>query len=352
MDRMKVLEKIEFPNLFSGGIEINRVAVSIFGIDIYWYGILIAAGVILGFLYAMKRAEKVGLIADTVFDTAFIAAVFAFICARAYYCVFYNLNPENTNKYTFVTAITGIRDGGLAVYGGIIGGVLTGVIVCRIKKVPIAPILDLTGPGFFIGQAIGRWGNFVNQEAFGAPTAGNLPWGMTGTVIAASPEVIAAQEQTTDMVLVHPCFLYESLWCLAGFLIIHFIINRLRKFDGEAFLFYVVWYGTGRGWIEGLRTDSLYIGSIRVSQLVAVSSAIIGLILIVYFRINARKNNYVLYVETEKSREIINAYKKRQILEKEFAAGKKAMKRTELYENTPKIIDDRKSGDSDRDKEE
>lgn len=335
--------KIEFPNLFSGDITVNRIAFSIFGIDVYWYGILIAVGVVLGFLYAMKRAKRVGLLADTVFDIAFISAIFAFICARAYYCIFYNLNPETTNKYTFVTAITGIRDGGLAIYGGIIGGVIACFIVCKIKKVRMLPLLDVAGPGFLIGQAIGRWGNFINQEAFGAPTAGNLPWGMTSTLIANSPEVVEAQSQTTEMVLVHPCFLYESLWCALGLVLIHFIVNRIRSFDGEVFLAYVLWYGLGRGWIEGLRTDSLYIGSIRVSQLVAITSAVLSLIMIIYFKITLKKNkNYTMYVNTEESKNLLEQNQKSRIIEKEFIAGKKAMKEVEEFEAAPKIINDDK----------
>lgn len=335
--------KIEFPNLFSGDITVNRIAFSIFGIDVYWYGILIAVGVVLGFLYAMKRAKRVGLLADTVFDIAFISAIFAFICARAYYCIFYNLNPETTNKYTFVTAITGIRDGGLAIYGGIIGGVIACFIVCKIKKVRMLPLLDVAGPGFLIGQAIGRWGNFINQEAFGAPTAGNLPWGMTSTLIANSPEVVEAQSQTTEMVLVHPCFLYESLWCALGLVLIHFIVNRIRSFDGEVFLAYVLWYGLGRGWIEGLRTDSLYIGSIRVSQLVAITSAVLSLIMIIYFKITLKKNkSYTMYVNTEESKNLLEQNQKSRIIEKEFIAGKKAMKEVEEFEAAPKIINDDK----------
>ena len=337
-------ESIEFPNLFSGDIEINRVAFTVFGIDIYWYGILIAIGVVLAFIYAMKTSKRFGLIADNVFDTAFIAVIAGFIGARAYYCIFYNLmNPEAENKYNIITMFTKIHDGGLAIYGGVIIGVVTALIVCRIKKSPLLPLLDVAAPAFLIGQAIGRCGNFINQECFGAPTAGDLPWGMTGTAIALDPVVIEAQKGNITPVLVHPCFLYESLWCAVGLLLIHFVGRRVRKFDGEVFLFYVLWYGAGRGWIEGLRTDSLYAGSLKVSQVIAIASAVLALIMIVYFRIAAAKSGKALYADTEPSKERLEEFAKKQVLEKENAAAKKAMREAEKIRNeakAPSILGD------------
>lgn len=332
---MRLLKNsVEFPNLFSGDIEINRVAFSLFGFDIYWYGILIAVGVILAFSYALKRAKKVGLIADNVFDIAFVSIIVGFIGARAYFCLFFNLmNPESPDKYTFVTMFTKIHDGGLAIYGGVIFGVITGIIASRIKKSPFLPLLDVAGPAFLIGQAIGRWGNFINQECYGAPTAGNLPWGMTGTSIALDPIVIEAQKQSEAPVLVHPCFLYESLWCLAGFLLIHFAVSKFRSFDGEAFLFYIMWYGAGRGWIEGLRTDSLYAGSIKISQLIAIASAIIALIMIIYFKPYCKKHGKKLYSETDLCRERLEGYQHNLMLEKEKSAAKKAFKAAEKVKN-------------------
>lgn len=339
-------ESVEFPNLFSGDIEINRVAFKLFGIDIYWYGILIAVGVVLGFLYAMKRSKKVGLISDNVFDIAFIAIILGFVGARAYYCLFHNLmNPDSDNKYNFITMFTKIHDGGLAIYGGIIFGVLAAVIACRVKKSPFLPLLDIAAPAILIGQSIGRWGNFINQECFGAPTAGNLPWGMTGTKIALDPVVIAAMGASVEKtdILVHPCFLYESLWCITGFLLIHFIANKIRSFDGEVFLFFVLWYGSGRAWIEALRTDSLYAGSVKISQVVAITSAVLALIMIIYFRISAKKENKPLYVNTDISRERLESYEIKLKLDKEKAEAKKAMKeaKKESVQNTaPSILGD------------
>ncbi|MCH5268976.1 MAG: prolipoprotein diacylglyceryl transferase [Lachnospiraceae bacterium] len=348
-------ESIEFPNLFSGDIEISRVAFTLFGIDIYWYGILIAIGVVLAFSYAMKMSKEFGLIADNVFDTAFIAVILGFIGARAYYCIFYNImHPESENKYNIITMFTKIHDGGLAIYGGVIAGVVTALIICRIKKSPLLPLLDIAAPAFLIGQAIGRWGNFINQECYGAPTAGKLPWGMTGTTIVLDPVVIEAQRSNTEPVLVHPCFLYESLWCVAGLLLIHFAGRRTRKFDGEVFLYYVLWYGAGRAWIESLRTDSLYAGSLKVSQVIAISSAILALIMIVYFRISAAKNEKLLYADTELSKEKLEEFEKKRVLEKENAAAKKAMKEAEKIQNAakaPSILGEESEQDDNNDSE-
>lgn len=354
---MRLLKNaVEFPNLFSGDIEINRVAFNLFGFNIYWYGILIAIGVVLAFSYAIKRSKKVGLIADNVFDIAFISIIVGFIGARIYFCLFYNLmNPDSPDKYTFVTMFTKIHDGGLAIYGGVIFGVITGIIASKVKKSPFLPILDLAGPAFLIGQAIGRWGNFINQECYGAPTAGNLPWGMTGTSIALDPIVIAAQKESETPVLVHPCFLYESLWCIVGFLLIHFLVSKFKSFDGEPFLFYVLWYGSGRAWIEGLRTDSLYAGSIKISQLIAIASAVVALIMIIYFKLYCKKHGKKLYANTDLSRERLENYHSNLKLEKEKEAAKKAFKAAEKAEKTqaaPSIFGDSAENDTDNEDKE
>lgn len=338
------METIEFPNLFSGEIRINRTAFSIFGFNIYWYAIIIAAGLLLAVVYCTKRGKKYGVTGDDVFDTALFGGIAGFLGARIYYCVFWNLNPANTEKFTFWSMLTEIHKGGLAIYGGIIGGVIVGLLVCKIRKAPLLPMMDVGGTGFLIGQAIGRWGNFVNQEAFGAPTAGNLPWGMTGSVISRYPEVIAAQEElgTSGYALVHPCFLYESLWCGLGILLIHFVLSRIQTFDGELFLYYVIWYGTGRGFIEGLRTDSLYLGSLRVSQLLGFASAAFCLILLIFFKIKTAKNeNYVRYKDTEEWKKKIADYEFQAKLEKETEKAYKAMKKAgKAEEIAPSIFDD------------
>lgn len=329
---VKLMDKIEFPNLFSGDIEIERVAFNFFGIDIYWYGVIIALGVILAFIYGLKKSKKFGLISDEVFDVVFISIIAGFIGARAYYCIFID---SSINFFD-------TRHGGLAIYGGIILAVIACIIVCKIKKMKIAPLLDLGGLGLLIGQCIGRWGNFVNQEAFGAPTANNLPWGMTGTEIVSSPQYIKslAEHGLTEDALVHPCFLYESLWCLIGFLVLHFYAKKLRSFDGEIFLLYAGWYGLGRSWIEGLRTDSLYIGTLRVSQVVALASFILAVGLFIYFKINLKKDKgYVLYKDSDESKEKLEKFEKQIKVSKEMSEAKKAIKAS-MEPVAPSILGD------------
>lgn len=327
-----VTDKIEFPNLFSGSIAVNRVAFNLFGMDVYWYGIIIALGVILAFIYAMKRTKQFGLIGDHVFDVVFVAIIFGFIGARAYYCIFIN---AEINFFD-------LRHGGLAIYGGIIGAALAAAVMCIIRKVKLPALFDLGGLGLLIGQGIGRWGNFVNQEAYGAPTAGTLPWGMTGTIIIDDPLVVAMQNQLDKAgegvyALVHPCFLYESLLCFVGFILLHIWSKKLRTFDGEIFLLYVMWYGTGRALIEGLRTDSLMLGDIRVSQLVGIVSAVVALGLLIFFKLKlTKKNGYVIYCETAESKERLEAYELRQTILEEKAKAKKAMKKAE--EIAPSIL--------------
>ncbi len=338
--------RTEFPNLFSGEITINRVAFDLFGFKVYWYAIIIAVGLILAVVYCTIRGKKFGLTNDDIFDVALFGGIFGFLGARIFYVVFWNINPENIYKYDFITTFTTIHDGGLAIYGGIICGSIAGILTCKVRGTPVFPLCDMGGCGFLIGQAIGRWGNFVNQEAYGAPTAGNLPWGMTGNVIKIDPVVVAAQEQLPagQYALVHPCFLYESLWCTLGFLFLHFVLSRLQTFDGEQFLWYIIWYGSGRGFIEGLRTDSLYIGDtgIRVSQLIGFSTAIFCFILWVYFKIRVKKSEtYVRWKDTEACRERMDKFYRDAKNEKETDRALRAFRRTEKEQvEAPSIFDD------------
>lgn len=291
--------EVEFPNLF-GGMSISYYrGFSLFGLNIYWYGVLIMAGVILAYLYAIRRASRdFGLAKDRVFDVVFAALIGGFVCARIYFCVFTEL--KNPGTYTLLTVITGIRDGGLAIYGGIIGAGLVGLLFCKLRRVNFFAMTDLAALGFLIGQTIGRWGNFINQEAYGEECSPDWIFGMSGTRIMADEGVAAGA-------LVHPCFLYESVWCLLGFILLHFYSKKLRTFDGEIALLYVSWYGLGRFFIEGIRTDSLYIGSIRVSQLVAAVSFAAGLTLFIIFKLLTAKKGIPLYVNTDASRELLEA---------------------------------------------
>lgn len=342
MSLIKLLkESVSFPNLFSGEIELNRVAFTIFGFDVHWYALIILLGIFLAELYCEKRGKKYGLTDNDIFDVAFFGAIFGFIGARAYYVIFWNLNPENESKFTLWSAITRIHEGGLAIYGGIIAGVLTAIIVCKIRKVSVLAMMDMGGCGFLIGQAIGRWGNFVNIEAFGAPTAGNLPWGMSGT----GTEISAVIAEAGEGALVHPCFLYESLWCALGLVIIHFVLSKIQTFDGELFLYYVIWYGIGRGFIESLRTDSLYIGPLKVSQLIGFASAVFCVILLVYFKIMVKKSDsYVRWKDTEVCKERMEKYYTAVKVELETEKAHKAMKKfkKEQVEIAPSILGDEK----------
>ena len=250
--------EISFPGL-GLDVTLNRVAFSILGKDIYWYGIIICFGFILGATYINWRAKSYGFTSDNVFDTILIAVPVSILCARAYYVIFewgmYADNPSEIFK---------TWHGGLAIYGGIIGAVLSIVIYGKWKHLSILGMADCAAFGLLIGQCIGRWGNFVNAEAFGAQT--DLPWRMVIDGAAG----------------VHPTFFYESLWNFIGFLLLH-LHGKKRRFAGEIFLEYIAWYGFGRMLIEGLRTDSLYLfgTGLRVSQVLAALSCIIAICFLV-----------------------------------------------------------------------
>ncbi len=246
---------VQFPGL-GLEFEIDRVAFSIGSFSIYWYAVIILTGLVMAVVYANCRAKFFGIKKDPMFDVVLVCFVCAMIGARLYYVVF------SGQKYDSFLDVINIRDGGLAIYGAVICAFLSGILACRWRKIRTMAMFDVAAIGFLIGQGIGRWGNFANQEAFGDAT--DLPWGMlsanTMKVVPDSP--------------VHPCFLYESLWCFAGLIMLHFLSKKVYKFYGQYFLLYLLWYGLGRAWIEGLRTDSLWLvpGVIRVSQLVALLS--------------------------------------------------------------------------------
>ncbi len=289
--------ELTFPNLF-GGITLSYYqGFELFGIKIYWYGVLITLGVVLAYFYAMRRSKELGLNRDRMFDVVFVALIGGFLCARIYYCVFQTLDPNSGMSYDFITTFTTIRDGGLAIYGGVIGGFLFGFVACKIRKVNFRAMADLAAMGFLIGQCVGRWGNFINQEAFGGACSPDWIFGMTSTDIIRRSGFDAGT-------LVHPCFLYESVWCLVGFIALHFYSKKLRTFDGEIALLYIAWYGLGRAWIEGMRTDSLMIGQFRVSQLIAAASFVAGTVLVIVFKILTEKKNIPLYVNTDACREL------------------------------------------------
>lgn len=268
---------VQFPGL---GLDftINRVALSIGGFNIYWYGVIIAVGMLLALLYAFHYAVDFGIDSDRLVDVVAIGTVMAIVCARIYYVA---MAPF---EYQSLWEMVDIRLGGIAIYGAAIGAFVFGGLAAKWRKVPLLPLFDLVALGFLIGQGIGRWGNFVNQEAFGTNTT--LPWGMYSEGTEAylqSVQVTLPAGVTVDPSMpVHPTFLYESLWCLIGFVVLALYVKH-RKFHGQIFLLYAIWYGLGRGWIEGLRTDSLLIGNtgLRASQLVAILSAFVAFLLLV-----------------------------------------------------------------------
>lgn len=291
--------EVEFPNLF-GGMAINyRRGFSLFGINIYWYGVLIAIGVVLAYIYVMRRATRdFGLVKDRVFDVAFVCIIGGFLFARIYYCVFTEL--KNPGTYTFITTFTKIRDGGIAMYGGTIGAALIGILMCKWRKVNFFAMCDLASLGFLIGQTLGRWGNFINQEAYGAACDSNWLFAMGGSEIRLDPQIPAGS-------FVHPCFLYESVWCLLGFIFLHIYSKKLRTFDGETALLYLAWYGFGRAFIEQLRTDSLYAGPLKVSQWVGAVSFAAAIVVFIIAKIKTSKSGKPLYVNSDASKELIES---------------------------------------------
>ena len=266
---------IEFPNL-GWKFHIND-SIHLFGdFSIKWYGLLIAVGFLLAVLYGLKRAEEFGIDPDRMIDVALLTVPVAFVGARLYYVFF----SDSVAEYLAdPISILKVWEGGLGIYGGIIVAFIFGPLMCKLRKVKIWAMFDLTALGFLIGQSIGRWGNFFNQEAFGGNT--DLPWAMTGDIIQAGYNG-SGYDPTQP---VHPTFLYESLWCILGFLLLHILSKRIvRRFDGMIFCGYMVWYGAGRFAIESLRTDSLMAGTMRTSQLVAILAILLGVVLFFVLR--------------------------------------------------------------------
>ena len=243
--------EISFPGL---GIVMNPArSFSIGPLTIHLYGLLIATGLILAVVYGSRRSKQFGITQDDLLDGVLWVTPFAILCARAYYCIFsWEQYASNPIKVLY------IWEGGLAIYGGVLGAIAGVAVFCKVKKIKLAALLALVLLGFLIGQSLGRWGNFFNREAFGAETDSFLRMGLYNPLSGMT-------------VYHHPTFLYESVWNLIGFIGLHFLSKR-RKFDGQIALGYAAWYGLGRAFIEGLRTDSLYWGNFRVSQVLAAVS--------------------------------------------------------------------------------
>ena len=252
---------ISFPAL---GIEIDPPRSFDLGpLSIHMYGLIIACGLVAAVLYACRRSKQFGLKEDDILDGVLYVTPFAILCARAYYCVFsWDMYRDDPISVLY------IWEGGLAIYGGVLGALAGVSVFCLVKKIKLGALLDIVSLGFLIGQSAGRWGNFFNREAFGAPTDSFLRMGLFNSIT-----------QTTEYY--HPTFLYESVWNLCGFVLLHFL-SKKRRYDGQIALGYAAWYGLGRCLIEGLRMDSLWWGPFRVSQLLAgvsCAAAVITLLL-------------------------------------------------------------------------
>ena len=278
-----MINQVSFPGL---GLDftLNRVAFEILGRPIYWYGIIIVSGLLLAVWLCGRWGGRFGITEEQILDMMMFAVPAALVAIRAYYVVFHlDLFRQEDGSLDW-SAVLRYSDGGLAIYGAIISSAIVLLVFCRWKKISFLAFADLGVHGLFVGQMIGRWGNFMNVEAYGGVTG--LPWRMCSESIANElwgkglVTTQAEYQAILDGALgVHPTFFYESLWNFVGLLAVYQIGKRLRRFDGQCFLFYVFWYGLGRASIEGLRTDSLYLyvgSSIRVSQLVAVVSALLA----------------------------------------------------------------------------
>lgn len=273
------MKTISFPGIGIDNFNVNPVAftVPIFGgIEVRWYGLIITLGIILAFSYTAYRAKREGISFDDVLDITIFTVIFGIIGARLYYVL------TSLDKYNSFYDVIAVWEGGLAIYGGIIAGGLTVFLVCKHKKIKFMKMFDATAPGVMIGQILGRWGNFFNGEAYGEEVAeGSIFYFIRMGLI---PNI----ESGSKMHYFHPTFLYESVWNLIGFIIINALYKK-KKFDGQIFYMYIAWYGFGRMLIEGLRTDSLYVGVFRISQVVGFLCFVIGTLMLTINFIKARR---------------------------------------------------------------
>lgn len=264
-----MIYNVSFPKL-GINMKINPIAVTIGNVNIYWYGILIALGIFLAILYTSNKTQDFKINKNKYLDTIYISIISAIILARLYYIIFYPGDYYKNNP----SKVFNIFEGGIAIYGGIIGGIIGGIVVCKFNKININSALDLSSLGLLIGQTIGRWGNFINQEAFGTVTS--LPWGI--------------MSEKTNYKTVHPCFLYESIWCLIGFIFLHiYSKNYNNRKPLNIFLIYAAWYSIGRLFIEEIRTDSLMFMNFKISQILSLIILILSLSILMIKNFKCKK---------------------------------------------------------------
>lgn len=270
---------VSFPGLGINDFQLNKIAFTLFGkFEVRWYGLIITTGIILAVLYCAYRSAEVGITKDDLLDMALYTVIFGVLGARLYYV----LMTLNVYPYDSILDVIAIWEGGLAIYGGIIGGSLAIYIFCRIKKINPLCALDMAAPAVMIGQFMGRWGNFFNGEAYGYEVVEGSP------LYFLRMGLIPNVNSSVRMDYFHPTFLYESVWNIIGFILINALFRK-RKFNGQVALMYFAWYGFGRMWIEGLRTDSLYLGVFRVSQVVGFLCFILCGILLTVGLVYARR---------------------------------------------------------------
>lgn len=280
---------IDFPHL---EIHLSSVGnhITVFGFDIAYYGMIIGAGILAGIFMAVYEAKRTGQKEEDYYDLSICAVIISIIGARAYYVIFsWDMYKDD------LLSIFNLRQGGLAIYGGVIAAGLTVIVFAKVKKLSAAQIFDTAGLGLVLGQAIGRWGNFFNREAFGEYTDGLFAMKLPVDAVRSSDitDLMRKHMETVDgvsYIQVSPTYLYESMWCLV-LLILLLLYRRHKKFQGEVFLMYLFGYGAGRAWIEGLRTDQLWIPGteIPVSQVLAGTIVVVSFVLIVYNRIKVKK---------------------------------------------------------------
>lgn len=305
--------------------DLPSIAFTVFGYDVHWYGIVIAFGFFLAVLYGGRMAYKWKMSLDGMTDVLIWGTIFGVIEARAYYVAF-----EWSYYSQHLAEIPQIWNGGIAIYGGIIGAIIGALIGCKIGKINVPNLFDLGALGLLIGQGIGRWGNFFNQEAFGTNTT-TAPFRMWSLKIQEdlqmSADLLAGKGIEVDpQVPVHPTFLYESVWCLLGFFILNYIVHKHRKFKGEIFLLYGVWYGLERAVVEGLRTDSLYIGdtTLRVSQILSILIVAVFLVLLIVCFVKYKKGTLwkALVLDTVTEKEINHSNENKDMNETENSVDK------------------------------
>ncbi|MDE6108492.1 MAG: prolipoprotein diacylglyceryl transferase [Oscillospiraceae bacterium] len=264
------MSTVSFPGL-GITVQVKSIAFRLFSWPLHWYGIIIAGGFLAAVIFCSRRAHRFGIEQDDIVDLLLYAVPLCIIGARLYYIIFYLDRFRKADGSLDPASMLRIWDGGLAIYGAIIAAIIIAVVFCHKRGINFFSLADLGVYGLLIGQMVGRWGNFVNVECYGGPT--DLPWRM-GIF-----ESVNGVYQYTE---VHPTFLYESLWNLVGLLLLAFVLERYRKFDGQIFFSYLAWYGLGRAWIEGMRTDSLYFFStgLRVSQVLAIASCVVAVVVL------------------------------------------------------------------------